>query len=163
MQNTCFDPKKANKRNRNQSKFRFLIFKGNCSNTENIRLPGDGVAVFSGNDERMSSRAETELFLDAKINNKFAEIQFKKDALDITNSEVDNHYVSVEEHKNQIKGYVALEAKSIVAVDDFKVNRTENDSTRKIIKPIKNYSFKVSGNYDGTHRLCNTANANYDK
>lgn len=133
----------ANFRERNQSKRKYFIY--------------------VGNDERMSSRAETELFLDAKISNKYADVQNKKDALDVTNSEVDNHYVSVDDHKNQIKGYVALEAKSIVTVDDFKGNKGETDNSRKIIKPIKNYSFKVSENLEENQRSCFTANAKYDK
>lgn len=80
----------------------------------------------------------------------------------MSDADKNNHYVSVEGHNNLIKGYVALEGKSFVAIDDFKVNQGP-DNIRRIIKPVINTPYRISASSEGTNRLCFTANANYDK
>jgi hypothetical protein len=72
------------------------------------------------------------------------------------------HFQSIEEPEN-IKGYIALEGKSLVALDLNK-KKDKNILNRQIIKPIKKHSvYRTSGSSDGTQRLCFTAGANYEK
>lgn len=117
-----------------------------------------------GIDGRTSSRIETELILEAKLMKDYQTHQ-KDDPLDVDVSEIDktNHYVSVEDHGHLVKGYFALEGKLFKAVDDdFRINRAQ-ENARRVIRPIKNNAYRVSGSSEGTNRLWFTANANYEK
>ena len=71
--------------------------------------------------------------------------------------------VNSQEESYDTRGYVALEAKQIVPIDDLQNIKDLNDHSRRIIKPFKGNQWRASSSSENAQRLWFTAGANYDK
>ena len=79
------------------------------------------------------------------------------------NTESNQHLnLTSQEESYDIKGYVALETKQIVPIDDIQSIKESNEHSRRIIKPLKNNQCRISSSSDNTQKLWFTAGANYE-
>jgi len=100
-------------------------------------------------DERYSSRAETELVMESKFAPKIVEKVGQKketqysESIDFGKS---NYFNTKDENNEEFKEYVAVEGKSFDGIESLNENSTKVDNKRKVIKPLKKNTIKVSNN-----------------
>jgi len=94
-----------------------------------------------GNEEKGSSIAETVLIMESRLPKSH---DISKNEINYSDLEKNHHYISVDDPKQEIKGYVALEGKSFMAIDSFKSKNESPDRSRRVIKPVKNNGDKSS-------------------